>query len=817
MDPVNGSNNNSENFFRVILENIKWFFGRIIRALPFVKRFLPNDNESETDSVKNTPISKRKVEVISPQFKEFMDDKISFEKVKEIITTSPCEPGIPDLFKYCVEKGHLEHVKELITLGVDPSNENYTFYKELSCADTLEKAIRSGNTELIKLIASKVVISESAPLSIQKVCNECNLSLDAVKNILSHTPAWEKLQGQFLYVELDKSQPHGAKLINVTELITQIQSESLSQEDSKYITITQDGKAGLWHAAMHLKEYDLLFACLKSLNYSQNELDNMVLEAISLNRISLAEDIYTRIRNTDQRFRLIGKINDTYGKDKNEEVRLWAQLQGKQCQWMLTLQAGKQPPEPLVTAIEKCRKDLGDFYDKMYEAKSSQSPSIPVNTTHNQLADGSETESLTELGTLVETTQTTEPVTVAETEQKTEPVTVAETEQKTEPVTVAETEQKTEPVTVAETTQKTEPVTVIETTQETQPVAVAETKKNPAEDSSYKMRRYKFGGGYCDSFVSWQEDDILGNRITDLKCMEEEFKVNPSWKEKLPSLFGKLVEKGDLDKVQQLINLKIGPTEKGKRGIKETGDEQILWKEQDLLTKAIHSKNTELIKLIASNVVISHSDPLRIQKVCNECELSLDEVENIFSDTPAWEKLRRQFSYVKLDPNNKSGGKLINIDQLKSEIDSGSLDYEACCFINVSEILYRMGLFQVALQCREDELLFLCLDKVKHENGDLDDLLDRALFDKKDYELAQKLFDRIKSDGYRRSVLSLMLGDIKSDEHLRICDWILRQNLLTDEQISACKEKITKRATKNNEMDEVKHILQSLNLNHKFE
>ena len=798
MDPVNGSNNNSKNFFRVILENIKWFFGRIIRALPFVKRFLPNDNESETDSVKNTPISKRKVEVISPQFKEFMDDKISFEKVKEIITTSPCEPGIPDLFKYCVEKGHLEHVKELITLGVDPSNENYTFYTELSCADTLEKAIRSGNTELIKLIASKVVISESAPLSIQKVCNECNLSFDAVENILSDTPAWEKLQRQFLYVELDESQPHGAKLINVPDLIEQINSGSLSQEDSKYITITQDGKGGLWHAAMHLEETSLLDDSLTMLNYSQNELDNMVLEAISLNRMTLAEHIYTRIRNTDQRFRLIGKINDTYGKDKNEEVRLWAQLQGKQCQWMLTLQAGEQPPEPLVTAIEKCRKDLGDFYDKMYEAKSSQSqsqsqsPSIPVNTTHNQLADGSETESLTELGTLVETTQTTEPV------------------------TVAETAQKTEPVTVAETTQETQPVTVIETTQETQPVAVAETKKNPAEDSSYKMRRYKPGGGYCDSFVSWQEDNILNNRITDLKCMEEEFKVNPGWEEKLPSLFGKLVKIGELDKVQQLINLKIGPTEKGKQGIYETGDEKRLWKEQDLLTKAIHSRNTELIKLIASNVVISHSDPLRIQKACNECKLSLDEVENIFSDTPAWEKLRRQFSYVKLDPNNESGGKLINIDQLKSEIDSGSLDYEACCFINVSEILHGMGLFQVALQCREDELLFLCLDKVKHEDGDLEDLLDKALFDKKDYKLAQKLFDRIKSDGYGRSVLSLMLGDIKSDEHLRICDWILSQQLLTDAQISASKEKITKRATKNNEMGEVEQILQSLNLHHKF-
>ena len=312
MDPVNGSNNNSKNLFRVILENIKWFFGRIIRAIPFVKSFLPNDNASETDPIKNTPISKRKVEVISPQFKEFMDDKISFEKVKEIITTSPCEPGIRHLFKYCVEKGHLEHVKELIALGVDPSDENYTFHTELSRADTLEKAIRLGNTELIRFIASKVVISESDPLSIQKVCIECNLSLDAVKNILSDTPAWEKLRRQFLYVELDESQPHGAKLINVYELTKEITYHSISKEECEYITITQDGKGGLRHAALHSREYGVFQAYLSWLNQNEKELNNVVFEALSLNEVSFAGCALVNIASIDQREKLLGKMNNTF-------------------------------------------------------------------------------------------------------------------------------------------------------------------------------------------------------------------------------------------------------------------------------------------------------------------------------------------------------------------------------------------------------------------------------------------------------------------------------------------------------------------------
>ena len=684
---------------------------------------------------------------ISPsctQFKAFMDNKVSFEEVKEIIKKSPCEPGIPDLFRYCVEKGHLEHVKELIELGVDPSDENYMFHTELSRADILEKAIRSENTMLVKLtvltqlIASKVTISRSDPLSIQKVCTECNLSLEDVENIMLGTPAWEKLQRQFLYVELDVSQPHGAKLINVTELIEQIKSGSLSPEESKYITITQDGTGGLWHAAMHLGHNDLLLECINQLGTDQEELDNVVLEAISLNNISIAECALNRILSTDQRFRLLNKLNDIYGNDKNEEVKLWVKTELVGCHKNMYLNHGMDIPESISSYRSKYREMQGDFYDKMFRAEHLKSSSIPVNTTDNQPPNRSETEPLT------------------------------------------------------------------------QPAAVVETKINPA-DLWVTYDPNSRGWPSAEKAVSIQRDYIRRNKITDFEFMKNEFINNPKWRYELPNLIGGFVQYGEFDKVQQIFSYTADLSEQAVARFAHDDEVADLWNRERLLEKAIRSENIQLIKLIASRAVVSSQRELiEIQEACNEHYLGKSEVENIFSDTPVWKYLRRQFAYVEIDCLGTERHKLKNIDQLKIEIEDGSIDFEASQFISIDKHI-KGGLFYALFHCGEKQLLLQCLDKVECEQSDLKTLVrDALLSNKPDFTLAKELFERIKSKEDRVGLLINLLKSMYTDEHIDVCQWILDQQLLTDEQKEKCKQHIKHIAQLDKRMDQVKSILQLL-------
>ena len=347
----------------------------------------------------------------------------------------------------------------------------------------------------------------------------------------------------------------------------------------------------------------------------------------------------------------------------------------------------------------------------------------------------------------------------------------------------------------------------------TQPAAVVETKNNPTNHpgSWIKYDPNSKAWSNAEGIVSYQLDYIEKYKITDFEFLKDEFINNPQWRYELPRLIGGFVQYGEFDKVQQIFNFTAGLSERAVALFAYDDKVADLWHRQRLLEKAIRSENIPLIKLIASRAVVSSQRELiEIQEACHEHYLGKSEVENIFSDTPVWKYLRRQFAYVEIDCLGKERHKLKNIDQLKIEIEDGSIDFEASQLISIDKHI-KGGLFYALFRCGEKQLLLQCLDKVECEKSVLNTLVHDALFTKThDFTLAKELFERIKSKEDRVGLLIKLLKGMYTDEHIDVCQWILDQKLLTDKQKENCKKHIKHIAQLDKRMDQVKSILQLL-------